>query len=97
MVEKNIITPQSNRAVMGIVQDTLLGSKLFTKRDTFLQKFEVMQLFMQISDWDGKLPVPAIVFPVPLWTGKQIIECVLPKINLIKHSGEGDLNTGLMT
>jgi DNA-directed RNA polymerase II subunit RPB1 len=61
MVENNIVTPQSNRAVMGIVQDSLLGSLLFTKRDTFLQKFEVMQLFMFISDWDGKLPVPAIL------------------------------------
>jgi len=97
MVDKNIITPQSNRAVMGIVQDSLLGSKLFTKRDTFLQRFEVMQLFMSISDWDGKLPVPAVVFPTPLWTGKQIIEQVLPKINLIKNSGEGEASVGLMT
>mmetsp|Transcript_13347 Transcript_13347/g.28848 ORF Transcript_13347/g.28848 Transcript_13347/m.28848 type:complete len:117 (+) Transcript_13347:607-957(+) len=97
MVENNIITPQSNRAVMGIVQDSLLGSKLFTKRDTFLQKFEVMQLLMQISEWDGKMPVPAIVYPKPLWTGKQIIELVMPKINLIRNSGEGDQNTTLLT
>lgn len=46
MVENNIVTPQSNRAVMGIVQDSLLGSMLFSQRDTFLQKFEVMQLLM---------------------------------------------------
>lgn len=84
MVEQNIITPQSNRAVMGIVQDSLLGSKLFTKRDTFLQEYEIMNLFMQIKDWDGRLPVPVILYPKPLWTGKQIIEMILPKVNLIR-------------
>jgi len=96
-VEKNIITPQSNRAVMGIVQDSLLGSSLFTKRDTFMQKFEVVQLLIQISDWDGKIPVPAILYPKPLWTGKQIIELILPKINLVKNNDDADINKEIMT
>jgi DNA-directed RNA polymerase II subunit RPB1 len=38
MVPRQIVTPQANRAVMGIVQDTLLGCRLFTKRDTFIEK-----------------------------------------------------------
>jgi len=97
MVENNIVTPQSNRAVMGIVQDSLLGAMLFTQRDTFLQKFEVMQLLMFISDWDGKIPVPTILFPVPLWTGKQIIELVMPKLNLLLGGSEGDHNNANMT
>lgn len=29
---------QANKPVMGIVQDALLGSRLFTKRDTFIEK-----------------------------------------------------------
>ena len=36
-VPHNIVSPQANRPVMGIVQDALLGSRLFTKRDTFLE------------------------------------------------------------
>jgi hypothetical protein len=32
MVPKNIITPQNNRNVMGIVQDALLGCSRMTKR-----------------------------------------------------------------
>ena len=38
MVHKNILTPQSNRPVMGIVQDSLTASCKFTKRDVFLEK-----------------------------------------------------------
>ena len=38
MVPKCIVSPQSNRPVMGIVQDTLLGCRKITKRDTFIAK-----------------------------------------------------------
>jgi len=38
MVPKCIVSPQSNRPVMGIVQDTLLGCRKITKRDTFITK-----------------------------------------------------------
>ena len=38
MTTKLIVTPQSNRPVMGIVQDTLTGVRKLTKRDTFITK-----------------------------------------------------------
>lgn len=38
MVPKCIVSPQSNRPVMGIVQDSLLGCRKITKRDTFIEK-----------------------------------------------------------
>lgn len=38
MVTRNILTPQSNRPVMGIVQDSLTAVCKFTKRDVFLDK-----------------------------------------------------------
>ena len=37
MVHQQIISPQSNRPVMGIVQDSLLGSALMTKQGIFLE------------------------------------------------------------
>ena len=37
MVPKCIVSPKSNRLVMGIVQDTLLGCQKVTKRDTFIE------------------------------------------------------------
>ena len=38
MVPQMILTPQSNRPVMGIVQDSLTGATKITKRDVFLEK-----------------------------------------------------------
>lgn len=38
MVPRMIVTPQSNRPVMGIVQDTLTAVRKFTKRDIFLDR-----------------------------------------------------------
>ena len=50
MVPKCIVSPQSNRPVMGIVQDTLLGCRKITKRDTFITKVILcIFLFLQLT------------------------------------------------
>ncbi|TNM93829.1 hypothetical protein fugu_002005 [Takifugu bimaculatus] len=92
MVPRMIVTPQSNRPVMGIVQDTLTAVRKFTKRDVFLDRGEVMNLLMFLSTWDGKMPQPAILKPRALWTGKQIFSLIIPgHINVIRtHSTHPD-------
>ena len=77
-----IVSPQSNQPVMGIVQDTLLGSRAFTRRYCFLEKDLVMNLILHLDSFSDKLPAPAILKPKPLWTGKQIMGLFLPNINL---------------
>ena len=67
---------------MGIVQDALLGVMLFTLKDTFIEKELVMQLLMWANYEDDKFPVPAVIKPKPLWTGKQIFSLIIPDINL---------------
>ena len=68
------------------------GINLFTKRDTFLDKQQIMELFMTFSDSVGNgsignnaktynLPIPTILKPIPLWTGKQVISALLPEID----------------
>ncbi|GFP88230.1 DNA-directed RNA polymerase ii subunit 1 [Phtheirospermum japonicum] len=87
MVPKCIVSPQSNRPVMGIVQDTLLGCRGITKRDTFIEKDVFMNILMWWEDFDGKVPAPAILKPRPLWTGKQVFNLIIPKqINLLRYS-----------
>ena len=81
MVPRNIVTPQNNRNVMGIVQDALLGVTRMTKRDVFIEKDVVMNTMMWIPTWNGVVPAPAILKPRPLWTGKQLFSMVCPKIN----------------
>ena len=41
MVPRQVITPQSNRPVMGIVQDSLAAVRKFTKRDVLMEKVQV--------------------------------------------------------
>eukprot|EP01038_Epipyxis_sp_PR26KG_P008142 gene8142-11021_t len=81
MVPRNIVTPQNNRNVMGIVQDALLGVTRMTKRDVFIEKDVFMNTMMWIATWDGTIPTPAILKPRPLWTGKQLFSMICPKIN----------------
>ncbi|XP_064614759.1 LOW QUALITY PROTEIN: DNA-directed RNA polymerase II subunit RPB1-like [Liolophura sinensis] len=91
-VPRMIITPQANRPVMGIVQDTLCAVRKMTKRDVFLTRAEMMNLLMFLPIWDGRMPKPAILKPRPLWTGKQLFSLIIPgRVNLIRtHSTHPD-------
>ena len=76
---------------MGIVQDTLCGIRKFTRRDNMFDSAFMMNLLMWVPDWNGVIPIPAIVRPIPLWTGKQVMSLIIPKINLIGyHSAHPD-------
>ncbi|GLI67975.1 hypothetical protein VaNZ11_012311 [Volvox africanus] len=86
MVPRNIVSPQANKPVMGIVQDSLLGTRLMTKRDIFIEKDVFMNTIMGIEDWDGTVPMPTILKPKPLWTGKQIFSMFIPDVNLKNKS-----------
>lgn len=88
-VPKQIISPQSNRPVMGLNQDSLLGSRLMTLRETFITKSQLFDILMRLDDWDGRIPQPAIIKPRPLWTGKQIISLVIPKMNYTRMADDG--------
>ena len=57
MVPRNIVSPQSNKPVMGIVQDSLLASARMTSRDTFIEQDLLFNLLMWVGDdWDGVIP-----------------------------------------
>lgn len=79
-VPRQIVAPQSNKPCMGIVQDSLLGIMRLTLRDTFVDRALLMNLLMFVDyDLERGLPLPAILKPKPLWTGKQVISLVLPQ------------------
>jgi len=84
-----VVTPKNNKPVMGIVQDALLGICLFTLRDTFLTKEQVMNLIMWVDNWKGDIPMPSILKPVPLWTGKQIMSMIIPEKITMHRKGDG--------
>ncbi|UYV83040.1 POLR2A [Cordylochernes scorpioides] len=92
LVPRQIITPQSNKPVMGIVQDTLTAVRKMTRRDIFIEKEDIMNILLFLPIWNGKLPMPAILAPKPLWTGKQLFSLIIPNnVNLIRtHSTHPD-------
>jgi DNA-directed RNA polymerase II subunit RPB1 len=57
---------------MGIVKDTMWNPK-FTLRDTFLELSQVQNILLWVREWGGAVPIPAIVKPKPLWSGKQVL------------------------
>lgn len=90
-VPKNIVSPQKNGPLMGIVQDTLAGIWLMTRRDTMIDYENVMNILMWVPGWDGVVPPPAILKPLPRWTGKQIISMGLPEgLNLMRGDKADD-------
>ena len=78
LVPLNIVSPQKNGPLMGIVQDSLAGAYKLCRRDTFLTKEQVMNLMLWVPGWNGVIPQPAIFKPRPRWTGKQILSMVIP-------------------
>ncbi|CRG99773.1 DNA-directed RNA polymerase II subunit RPB1, putative [Plasmodium relictum] len=86
IVQKQIVSPQGNKPVMGIVQDSLLAIRKFTRRDNFLCKEEVMSLLIWIPYWNHVIPTPAIIKPKALWTGKQIFSMLLQFDDMNKNS-----------
>ena len=75
-VQEHVVTAQSHRPVMSVVQDTLIGTYELTSLDTFLDEAEMMNWCMHINRFD--MPPPSIILPRKLWTGKDAFSMLLP-------------------
>lgn len=60
-VETQIITPATHKPIIALVQDSIIGSYLFTRYDNFLTKSEVLDLLIWIPSFNGILPDPDIL------------------------------------
>ena len=74
-VHRNLCTPKNGEILVASTQDFLTASFLLTSRDQFLDRAQVGLLVAYMGDalLSVDLPTPAIIAPVELWTGKQII------------------------
>ncbi|MEM4577150.1 MAG: DNA-directed RNA polymerase subunit A' [Candidatus Nezhaarchaeales archaeon] len=77
LVEQQILSPRYGGPIIGGTQDYILGAYLLSQRGTLLTKEHVQRLLF-IAD-KVSLPEPAILKPKMLWTGKQLINALLPK------------------
>ncbi|KAI1331353.1 DNA-directed RNA polymerase II subunit RPB1 [Xylariaceae sp. FL0255] len=93
MVPLNIVSPQRNGPLMGIVQDTLAGVYKMCRRDVFMTKDQVTNLLLWVPNWNGVIPQPAIIKPRPRWTGKQLVSLIIPEeISLYTKPGNDKTN-----
>ena len=83
-VNQLIVSPQSNRPVIGIIQDALLASARMTRRGTFVDRKLAMNTLMRINDYkDSDMETPVIPDP-----------CLMVNINSrFKEDGEDVLTT----
>ncbi|KAH0793208.1 DNA-directed RNA polymerase II subunit RPB1 [Histomonas meleagridis] len=86
LVPNQIISPQKNGPIIGLVQDSLLGCRLLTLKNTFLNRNEMMNLMMCIIHTKKNIVLspPCIIIPqknIYLWSGKQVFSLFLPYIN----------------
>jgi DNA-directed RNA polymerase II subunit RPB1 len=88
-VPHQIITPRHAKPVIGIVQDTLVGSYRLTRSGLSFNRREFMNMMMWNKRFEGVVPQGKAVADVgpPRYTGQQIISQLLPPINIEVGNG----------
>ncbi len=78
-IRYNIVNPRNGQPLITATQDFITGSFVLTQRDTFFtfQEFCRLAAFAGDADDDLEIPIPAILKPVPLWSGKQVFSTIL--------------------
>lgn len=83
LTDQQYLVPTNGEPLRGLIQDHVVAGVFLTKRDTFLNWEDFQQLIYvaclgECSAIESVSKVqPAILKPVPLWTGKQVITAVI--------------------
>jgi DNA-directed RNA polymerase beta' subunit len=87
-VPHQIITPRHAKPVIGIVQDTLVGSYRITRPQISFNRRQFMNMMMWNKRFEGVVPKgEKEVSGRFYWTGQQILSQLLPPINLEMGNG----------
>lgn len=82
-VPHHIVTPRHAKPMIGVYQDTLVGSYRLTQPGIQFTKREFMNLMMWNKRFDGNMPVSrAGTEGKERWTGQQVLGALLPPINI---------------
>jgi len=93
MVPTQIISPQSNKPVIGCIMDTVVGSANMTSSDRLLSEYEVIKIVSSLDNFDGNLPPPCKIVKETehkpeqkFWNGRDIFSIIIPKLNYHKSN-----------
>ncbi len=76
----HIITPRHAKPLIGVYQDTLVGSYRLTRPSVNFTKREFMNLMMWNTRFDGEMPAPRA--DNNRYTGQQVLSALLPSVNI---------------
>jgi len=79
-VGSSYLVPKDGTPILGLIQDHVVSGVLLTLRDTFLTKADFTHLVLTAFSKCTQrinIPHPAIFYPEKLWTGKQVITCIV--------------------
>jgi len=77
-VQYQIISPANNKSIVGIFQDSLLGSYLFTRKDVVFDSRQAMNLLMHFS----KIDLTAINFKKSGLKSFELLSQIIPNITM---------------
>jgi DNA-directed RNA polymerase II subunit RPB1 len=82
-VPHHIVTPRHAKPMIGVYQDTLVGSYRLTQPGVNFTRREFMNLMMWNKRFDGNVPAPrAGEEGKERWTGQQVLSALLAPINI---------------
>ena len=82
-VPHHIITPRHAKPMIGVYQDTLVGSYLLTQPGINFTRRVFMNLMMWNKRFDGNMPTPRMgADNKERWTGQQVLGALLAPINI---------------
>lgn len=88
-VPHQIVTPRHAKPLIGIVQDTLVGSYRITQPHVIFNRREFMNMMMWNKRFEGIVPVAErkIDGRPDRWTGQQVLSQLMPPINIEMGNG----------
>uniref|UniRef100_A0A6C0KU07 DNA-directed RNA polymerase n=1 Tax=viral metagenome TaxID=1070528 RepID=A0A6C0KU07_9ZZZZ len=94
-VPHHIITPRHAKPMIGVYQDTLVGSYRLTQDGIQFTRREFMNLMMWNKRFDGAMPVARSQEDGRMrWTGQQVLGALMPPINLEMGNKSFDKDKG---
>lgn len=78
-VVNNLVTPRNGEPLVAATQDFLTASYLITQTDIFFDRETFCEVVSYLGDAGEHItiPMPTIIKPVELWTGKQVMSLLV--------------------
>uniref|UniRef100_A0AAR2JTJ7 DNA-directed RNA polymerase subunit n=1 Tax=Pygocentrus nattereri TaxID=42514 RepID=A0AAR2JTJ7_PYGNA len=86
--DQQYLVPKDGTPLAGLIQDHIVSGTRMTLRGCFFTRDQYMELvYRGLTDKNGRIKLlpPALIKPLMLWTGKQIVSTLLLNIIPEKH------------